>query len=106
MLKVTKSFSLPILVTFMINLIALSVSSTTLKKSSKFIPPLSIGLIKTSVALPRFELLNFISPEPGYCRPTPEVFTSVSKLYFTVDDVKVPSAPEVPDEPCPNVTVQ
>ena len=86
-LKVTNLLSSPILVTFILNFTALFVLSTSLKNTSKLFPPLSTGLMNTSVASPKLELLNLISPEPGYCKPTPEVFTSASKLYFTVDDV-------------------
>ena len=32
------------------------------------------------------------------------MFVSTSKLYFTEPDANAPSAPEVPDEPWPNVT--
>ena len=78
---------------------ALSVLSTSLKKSAKLMPASSNGLIKTSVALPKFVLLNLISPAPGYCKLPPEVFVSASKLYFKVEDVKDPSAPEVPEDP-------
>ena len=55
--------------------------------------------MNTSVALPRFVLLNFISPAPGYCKPDPEVFVSASRLYFIVLDAIDPSAPDVPEEP-------
>ena len=88
----------------MINLSSFVELSMYRNNPLKSVPPFSCALKNTSVADPRFVLLNLRLPAPGYVKLGPEEFVSTSKLYFTEPDANAPSAPEVPEDACPNVT--
>ena len=61
----TYLLSSPILVIFIINLVSFVESSINLNRPLKSTPPFSCELKNTSVAEPRFVLLNFRLPAPG-----------------------------------------